>query len=406
MATRKRKNIDPIWWAPVLFLVVGSLVALTAALFSGTFRSFDTLTLISDRTGLVMESGAKVNLYGVPIGRVASVSTISETATLVLDIDPEPFAMLPSDVVAEIKSSTAFGAKYVDLIVPEHSTGRLKPGAVVRVRNITVEINTVFENLQSLVQAVDPAKLNAVLSAFAEALRDKGDILGRAITDANAVLSAVNPRMATVRQDWRAFGQTADAYSTAAQNILSTLDSAATIGTTIADNSTALDDALLASIGFSRSGINAIGGNQQGIVDTVNLLEPTTDLLLKYQPTYTCLFKGAQWFLDNGGLDIFGGNGKSVILDSALLFGDDSYRYPQHLPRVNATGGPGGRPSCGSLPDPTAMYPVKALVTDTGWGTDPADIRIHPGLGHPWWVNYFPVTRAVPEPPSYHGQPR
>ena len=72
---------------------------------------------------------------------------------------------------------------------------------------------------------------------------------------------------------------------------------------------------------------------------------------MKYSPTYTCLFQGAQWFLENGGRDAIGGNGKSVIMDAALLIGDDPYRYPDNLPIVNANGGPGGKPSCGSLPD-------------------------------------------------------
>ncbi len=73
---------------------------------------------------------------------------------------------------------------------------------------------------------------------------------------------------------------------------------------------------------------------------------------------------------------------------------------------VNATGGPGGRPSCGSLPDVSKNFPVKYLVTDTGFGTG-LDVRPNPGIGFPGWANYFPVTRAVPEPPSirYPGAP-
>ena len=49
--------------------------------------------------------------------------------------------------------------------------------------------------------------------------------IGQAITDANNVLLAVNPRMPTVQQDWQLFGKTAQAYSDAAQDILSILDS-------------------------------------------------------------------------------------------------------------------------------------------------------------------------------------
>lgn len=405
----RRERIDPIWWAPVLIAIIGGLVAMTALLFNGTLRTVVPLTLVSTRAGLVMEPGAKVKLRGVEIGQVGSIGIdAANHSTLNLRIDPKPFAYLPGNVEAEIKSSTAFGAKYVDLVVPAQgaSPAALKPGAVLTSRNVTVEVNTVFANLQNLVTAVDPAELNAVLSAMADALRGKGETIGRAITAGNDVLLAVNPRMGAVARDWKLFAQTTGAYSVAAQDILSTLDSFSTTSATIASQAAAIDDVLMSALGFAHSGAAVLAGNQENIVASLNSLAPTTDLLRTYSPTYTCMFQGAQWFLENGGREALGGNGKSVIMDSALLFGDDPYRYPDNLPKVNARGGPGGRPSCGSLPDPTKNFPVKYLVTDTGFGTG-LDVRPNPGIGFPGWADYFPVTRAIPEPPSirYPGPP-
>lgn len=393
--------------------VLVAIVAVTALAFNGTLRHVVPLTVVSDRAGLVMEPGAKVKLRGVQIGTVGSIGTDSHNrSTLSLRIDPKPFGLLPNDVEAEIKSSTAFGAKYVDLVVPEKRSGTtpldrlLKPGSVLQSRNVTVEVNTVFENLQGIVSAVDPAKLNAVLSALADALRGKGDVIGQAITASNEVLAVVNPRMPTITTDWRLFGQTTAAYSAAAQDILSVLDSFATTSQTISAQAHELDDVLLSAVGFAQSGSAVVGGNQDALVRALRVSEPTTALLEHYSPTYTCMFTGAQWFLENGGRDALGGNGKSVIMDSALLFGDDPYRFPENLPKVNAHGGPGGRPSCGSLPDPTKNFPVKYLVTDTGFGTG-LDVRPNPGIGFPGWADYLPVTRAIPEPPSirYPGPP-
>jgi phospholipid/cholesterol/gamma-HCH transport system substrate-binding protein len=412
MANRSRRGkIDPVWWAPVPVVVIAALSMLTALLFEGTLRETIPLTLVSDRAGLVMENGAKVQLRGVQVGEVESISADAAARTdlskLTLKMDPGPFKYLPSNVEAEIKSSTAFGAKYVDLIVPpDASSTPLQSGAVLHSRNVTVEVNTVFENLQAVVHSIDPAKLNAVLSAVAESVRGKGDRIGQAITDANNVLLAVNPRMPTVRRDWQLFGQTAAAYSDAAQDILSILDSFSTTSQTISSHARSLDELLLSAVGFSQSGINTIGGNQPNLVRAMNILDPTTALLMKYSPTYTCLFQGAQWFLDHGGRDALGGNGRSVIMDAGLLFGDDPYRYPDNLPIVNAKGGPGGKPSCGSLPDVSKNFPVKYLVTDTGFGTG-LDIRPNPGIGFPGIANYFPVTKANPEPPRirYPGGP-
>ncbi len=132
---------------------------------------------------------------------------------------------------------------------------------------------------------------------------------------------------------------------------------------------------------------------EDNLVKAINVLKPTTDLLLKYNPEYTCLLIGAKWSLDNGAYQAAGGNGRTILIDDAFLFGDDPYRYPDNLPVVAAKGGPGGKPGCGSLPDVSKNWPVRQLVTNTGWGTG-LDIRPNPGIGHPWWVDYFPVTRG------------
>lgn len=217
------------------------------------------------------------------------------------------------------------------------------------------------------------------------------------------MLLAINPRMDTVQRDFRSFKGFADTYGAAAQNILTVLNAASTTSTTITDHASALDALLLNTIGFAHTGIDLLAPNRNNLIRSINLLEPTTNLLMKYNPEYTCLLVGSKWFLDNGGYDGTGGiNGYSAILDAGLLWGNDPYRYPDNLPIVAAKGGPGGKPGCGSLPDPSKNYPVRYLVTNTGWGTG-LDVRPNPGIGHPWWIDYFPVTRAVPEPPVIHG---
>jgi len=395
---------QPAWWT--FFLIVGlvTFVGVCSALFSGAFVPYVPVTLTSDRSGLVMESGAKVKLRGVQVGRVGSIAGGSEPVSLKLEIDPDQIKYIPANVQAQIKASTAFGAKYVDLSYPEHpSPARLAAGAVLRSRNVSTEVNTVFENLVDVLHQIDPAKLSAVLGAIAEGVRGQGERIGEATTDANQVLLATNPRMKTVQQDLRSFKGFDDTYSAAAQHILATLKSVSTTSATITDHSSALDALLLNTAGFSRAGIDLVGPNQSNLIRSINLLEPTTNLLMKYNPEYTCLLVGGKAFLDNGGYEATGGkNGYSTILDAGVLWGNDRYRYPEHLPIVEAKGGPGGKPSCGALPDVSKNYPLRYLVTNTGWGTG-LDVRPNPGIGNPWWADYFPVTRAVPEPPSTRG---
>jgi len=394
-------RIHPAWWTLILLVAVGVFVWVTTALFAGTFRSYVPVTLTSDRSGLVMETNAKVKMRGVEVGRVSQINAEKNAVSLKLEMDPDQIRYIPANVQAQIQATTAFGAKFVDLIYPKDpSPARLAAGAVLHSKNVSVEVNTVFENLVDLLKMVDPAKLNAVLTAVADAVRGQGERIGEATTDLNQVLLAVNPRTETIRQDWRAFKNFNDTYSAAAQNILTVLNAASTTSTTIVNESTALDNLLLNVIGFGKAGTNLLATSRDNLVAAVNILEPTTNLLDKYSPEYACWLQGATWFLNNDGYSVWGGaDGRSIHLDVALLGGNDPYQYPDNLPIVAAKGGPGGKPGCGSLPDPTKNFPVRELVTNTGWGTG-VDIRPNWGIGHPCWVDFFPVTRAVPERPS------
>ena len=394
------EGLHPAWWTSILLVITVVALWLTYSLFVGTFKQHETVTLTSDRSGLVMETNSKVKLRGVQVGRVAAIQGGSQPVALKLEIDKDKIKFIPANVEAQIRATTVFGAKFVDLVYPsEPSPQRLAPGQVIKSLNVTVEANTVFQNLVGVLNQIDVAKLNSTLSALADGVRGQGERIGQATTDANQVLLQLNPRSETIRADWQALKAFNDTYSVASQNILTTLDALSTTSTTVTSRANQLDALLLATIGLSNSGISLLAPNQANLIKAINVLEPTTDLLYKYNPEYTCLLVGAKTLLDTGGYDAPGGNGRTLVLDTALSLGDDPYHYPDNLPIIGAKGGPGGKPGCGSLPDVAKNWPVRNLVTNTGFGTG-IDWRPNPGIGFPAWANYLPVTRAVPEPPS------
>ena len=396
------RYLHPVWWSLILVAVITGLVMVTAGFFSGTFRSFVPVTLTSDRSGLVMESGGKVKMRGVEVGRVASISAGRQTVSVQLEIYPDQIRYIPANVQAQIRATTAFGAKYVDLISPDTpSRARLAAGAQLVSRNVSTEVNTVFQNLMDVLHQVDPPKLNSVLTALADGVRGQGQRIGEATTAANDVLLALNPRSESMRRDWRSLEQFSETYAAAAQDILHTLAAASTTSQTITSHTSQFNALLLNTIGFADAGIRLIGPSHNNFIDAINTLAPTTDLLMKYNPEYTCLLQGAKRFYDQGSQSI-GGNGRTVVLDAGILWGNDPFVYPDNLPVVAGKGGPGGKPGCGSLPDVSKQWPVRALVTNTGWGTG-LDIRPNPGIGHPWFGNYFKVTKGTPEPPRYFG---
>ncbi len=393
------EGLHPAWYTLILLVLVAVALWLTYSLFFGTFKSHDTVTLTSDRAGLVMETNSKVKLRGVQVGRVSAIEGGSEPVSLKLEIDKDKIGHIPGNVEAQIRATTVFGAKYVDLIYPSDPQGQLQAGQVIRSRNVTVEANTVFQNVVALIDRVDVAKLNSTLSALADGVRGLGPQIGEATTAANQVLLQLNPRSDTIAEDWRTLKRFNDTYSAAAGDILTTLNALSTTSTTITDRATQLDTLLMSTIGLSNSGISLLAPNQANLIKGINVLRPTTDLLYKYSPEYTCLLTGAKTLLDDGGYEGPGGNGRTLVLDVGLSLGDDPYHYPDNLPIIGAKGGPGGKPSCGSLPDVAKNWPVRNLVTNTGFGTG-IDWRPNPGIGFPAWANYLPTTRAVPEPPS------
>ena len=214
-------------------------------------------------------------------------------------------------------------------------------------------------------------------------------------------LLALNPRSETVRADWQALKGFSDTYSVAAQDILTTSNAASTTSATITSHAKQLDALLLATIGLSNSGISLLAPNQANLIKAINVLEPTTNLLYKYNPEYTCLLVGAKTLLDTGGYEAPGGNGRSLILDAGAVL-------PRRRP-VPLSGQPADRRRQGrtrrqaglrlAARSSTKNWPVRQLVTNTGFGTG-VDWRPNPGIGFPAYANYLPVTRAVPEPPS------
>ncbi|AQT77972.1 MCE-family protein MCE3A [Mycolicibacterium litorale] len=408
MSDLRSDGMHPGWWTLIFVVATAGAIVATTVLFSGSLRDYVPVILTADRAGLVMDRGAKVKLRGVQIGRVGDVRLAHDQVDLTLEIRPDQMRFIPANIGARIRAGTLFSGKFVELVYPtDPSPQRLAAGGVITTDNVSTEINTLFRDVADILNQVDPAKLQAVLSALSDGLRGHGAMIGQTIADSHQVLAELNERADTITADRESLRQASDAYSAAAQHLLSALDSAATTAATVTDNAQPLDSILTNVVGLARSGIELTESSQANMTTAVTSFESTARLLLKYNPTYTCTLVGAKTALDTGYLDATGAaNGKSLILDSALLFGPDAYRYPDNLPIIGARGGPGGTPGCGSLPDVAANWPVRQLITNTGWGTG-LDIRPNPGIGFPGYADYFPVTRAVPEPPSvrYPGGP-
>ena len=142
-------------------------------------RSWKPVTVDSDRAGLTLAAGAPVKMRGVEIGRVGKVSTNGDGAKILLEIKDDMMERVPADATAQIVPPTAFGSKYVQLSPAKAGSERIQAGAVIPATKTTVEVDEAFANLTKVLDAARPAQVNAALSAAADALNERGEVIGQ-----------------------------------------------------------------------------------------------------------------------------------------------------------------------------------------------------------------------------------
>lgn len=336
-----------------------AVVVLAALQFRGTFADTSSVTVMTTRAGLVMNPDAKVKLRGVQVGKVASIEDMpGGKAAIHLSIDRSTLQLVPDNVRVDISSSTVFGAKSVQLVLPaDPSSETLTTGAVLASDHVTVEVNTVFQQLTSVLSSIQPEKLNEILGAMATALHGRGQKFGQIITNFDALLVKLQPRLPTLSHDLEVMPTVFNTYADAAPDLIRIADNTNHISETIVDKQTVLDDLLVSVIGFGDLGTEVIDENRKPLTDTLRLLVPLTDLTKDYQEALYCGIAGLLPLalsppLKNPGVEVLTG----------FLWGQDRWRYPDDLPKVAASGGP----QCTYMPRVPYGAKPPYVITDTG----------------------------------------
>ena len=354
--------------------------------FRGDFTPHSTVKLFSDRAGLVVERGAKVTFNGVEIGRVAEiVSDPAGGARLTLDVDPGVMAVIPANAGAEIRATTVFGNKYVSLMSPQTPAAqRLSDGSELRAVAVTTEFNTLFETVTSIAEQVDPVKLNQTLSATAEALNGLGGRFGASLEDGNRILTEFDDLMPQWRADVRSLAALADIYADAAPDLLDGLASAVTTARTLSAHSGDIDAALMAAVGFAEPATSVLDRGGPYLIRGAADMVPTSRLLDDYRGMMFCSIRNYAEVAPEITRVLGGDNGYSLRAAGTITGAGNPFVYPDNLPRVNARGGPEGRPGCWQKIT-RDLWPNPYLVMDTGFSLAPYN---HVELGQPVLVDY------------------
>src|SRR6476646_3138935 len=372
----------------ILALITVAVVVFAFMQFRGDFLNREQLTMVSSRAGLSMDPGARVTYNGVEIGRVGSVEEVTvgdePRAKITLKVDPKYFKYIPKNVNADISATTVFGNKYISFSSPKNPDAqRITPKDVIDVTSVTTEFNTLFETVVDVSQQVDPIKLNQTLSATAEALNGLGDRFGQSIVNGNEILAEVNPLMPQIRHDNQRLADLGDVYANAAPDLFDGLEHAVTTARTLNEQQGNIDQALMAAVGFGNTGGEIFERGGPYLVRGTADLVPTSQLLDTYSPALFCTIRNFHDVEPKVAASL-GGNGYSLRTLSCLMGAGNPYVYPDNLPRVNARGGPEGKPGCWQ-PITHDLWPAPYLVMDTGASIAPYN---HFELGQPLLIEY------------------
>ncbi|GAA3520334.1 MCE family protein [Nocardioides daeguensis] len=130
---------------------------------------------------------ANVTYRGKKVGKVAALELTRDGVRAELAIDSG--TTIPADVRAELRSTSAIGEQYVDL-VPQSAKGELADGSVIPVEQ-TVEmpqIGPVLDELTDLMDSVPAAASERLLDRVDAGLTGTGEDLGGLLDEADQLL--------------------------------------------------------------------------------------------------------------------------------------------------------------------------------------------------------------------------
>jgi len=192
-----------------LGLFVGSLW-LTWSFLSGGFQGGARVTAYFSEPGVgqQLRAGGDVKVRGVLVGRIIDIRLEDGSAVLELALTTDH--ELPSDSVAEIRSKTIFGEKWVELIPPVSSSAPpLVAGDVIddAATIEPLELERAMQLGHDLLSELPLGDLSALLEGLADGFSGNERSARTAIEEGLVALRAVNSRSGELDESLRQLGE-------------------------------------------------------------------------------------------------------------------------------------------------------------------------------------------------------
>ncbi|TDO49348.1 phospholipid/cholesterol/gamma-HCH transport system substrate-binding protein [Kribbella sp. VKM Ac-2527] len=274
--------------------VVCFLLWLTYAFYAKVFTDTVDVQLKTSHIGLQLNKHADVKLRGVIVGEVRDVSTDGDEATVELALKPDQVEEISREVSARILPKTLFGEKYVALVPPAGNEGQhIKAGDVIS-RDKTavgIEIEKVLNDALPLLQAVDPADLNATLNALATALEGRGEDIAKTLTQLDGYLKKLNPSMPELVAALTKLTQVSALYGDVTPDLARALRNLTITGNTVVEKEQQLQKFFTDVSTLSTTADGFLTENEDRVIRLGEVSRPVLDLLEKYSPEYPCFLR-------------------------------------------------------------------------------------------------------------------
>ncbi len=270
------------------------LLWLTYAFYAKVFTDTVDVELKTSHIGLQLNEHADVKLRGIIVGEVSGVSTDGGEATVHLSLKPDQINQISSAVSARILPKTLFGEKYVALVPPSGAEGRhIRAGDVIA-RDKTavgIEIEKVLNDALPLLQAVDPADLNATLNTLATALEGRGAEIGGTLTQLDGYLKKLNPNVPKLMAALTKLTQVSQLYGDATPDLVRALRNLTITGNTVVEKEQQLQRFFVDVQTLSSTTDTFLKQNEDRVIRLGEVSRPVLDLLERYSPEFPCFLK-------------------------------------------------------------------------------------------------------------------
>jgi hypothetical protein len=206
-----------------------------------------------------------------------------------------------------------------------------------------------------LLKAVEPADLNATLTALATALRGNGEKLGQTLETMDGYLRQFNPHVDQLVSDLGKLGTLSDQLSSAVPDLAQTFDNLQSGARTVIDRQAALDQILSQADSTSNLLNSFLQENASRLITIVSTTDSIYRLLAEYTPEYGCMLSGLAKYFDRANLGI---QHHQIQLSAQVFLAgtNDGAYHPGNEP-FNVTG---VGPVCFGIPNPPVPFVVPA----------------------------------------------